>query len=79
MEGGGKMHKKMIARRYWTLHFVSLILLAALISRSYAGELGKLKYGFSVLGGAGDAWYEKPDMTVYGFGVQARIPVLSSF
>jgi opacity protein-like surface antigen len=47
--------------------FVFFIMIGSFLPHSYGEEGSKTKYGFSVMGGAGDAWYSKPDMTVFGF------------
>ena len=38
----------------------------SLFSYSYGDEEKSVKWGFSVFGGTGDAYYNKPDMSVYG-------------
>jgi hypothetical protein len=51
------------------LIFTSILLLTgeSLISYSYGEEEKSVKWGFSVFGGTGDAYYNIPDMSVFGF------------
>jgi opacity protein-like surface antigen len=37
------------------------------ISHPYGEEASQFNYGFSVFGGRGDAWHDKPHFEVYGF------------
>ncbi len=46
-----------------------------IVSSSYGEEVSKVKYGFSILGGAGDAWRSTPDMRVYGFLPRVDLPL----
>jgi len=63
----GKVRKKILSQRYLLFIFVALVMIGSLISDSYGEEVSKVKYGFSVFGGIGDAWHNEIDMTVYGF------------
>jgi opacity protein-like surface antigen len=47
--------------------FVFIIMIGSFLPHSYGEEGSKVKYGFSVMGGAGDALYKNPDTTVFGF------------
>jgi opacity protein-like surface antigen len=47
--------------------FALFIMFGASISHPYGEEVSKIKYGFSVFGGTGDAVHNKPDISVFGF------------
>ena len=49
-------------------------MIGSFISYSY-GEEKKVEWGFSILGGTGDAIFSKPDMTVYGFLPRISLPL----
>ena len=51
---------------YLLFAFVLLLMTGLLVSHSYGEEERKVKYGFSIFGGAGDALHNKPDSGVYG-------------
>ena len=50
------------------------MIVGSIISFSYAEEK-RVKWGFSILGGMGDAVYSKPDMTVFGFLPRVSFPL----
>lgn len=60
------MGEKTVSRRYWVIPFVSLMIVASLISPSYGGEANQYQYGLSVFGGRGDTGHNKPRVQVYG-------------
>ncbi len=43
------------------------MIVGSIVSYSYGEEEKKVKWGFSIFGGTGDAIYSKTDMKVYGF------------
>jgi opacity protein-like surface antigen len=63
----GKTWKRILSKRYLLFTFVALMMVESLISNSYGQEEKKVRYGFSIFGGAGEALHGTPDMTVYGF------------
>jgi opacity protein-like surface antigen len=62
-----KNFKGLSIKRSLIFVFVLFIMIGAFISHPYGEEVRKVKYGFSVFGGAGEAVHGTPDMTVYGF------------
>jgi hypothetical protein len=50
------------------------MVIGSIVSHSH-GEEKKVKWGFSILGGTGDAIYSKPDMTIYGFLPRITFPL----
>jgi opacity protein-like surface antigen len=67
--------KKRPRKRYLLLTFVTVMMVGLLISYSYGEEDSKTRYGFSIMGGAGEAWRTKPDMTVFGFLPRVDLPL----
>jgi hypothetical protein len=57
----------MAGRNYFVFAFVVLTAVGLSISYSYGEEISQFNYGFSVFGGRGDAWHDRPHMDVYGF------------
>ncbi len=57
--------------------FAFLTVFGSNISLSYGEEINKLKYGFSVFGGIGDAFHSKPELTTYGFLPRIDLRLLS--
>ena len=53
---------------------ILLTVIGSIISYSY-GEEKRVEWGFSILGGAGDAIFSEPDMTVYGFLPRISFPL----
>ena len=62
-----KNFKGLSIKRSLIFVFVLFIMIGSFISHPYGEEVRKVKYGFSVFGGTGDAWHNETDMTVYGF------------
>jgi opacity protein-like surface antigen len=60
------MGEKAVSRRYWVIPFVTLMIVASLISLCYGDEAHQFQYGFSVFGGGGDTGHSKPSVNVYG-------------
>jgi hypothetical protein len=61
-------------KSYLLSTFILFMIIGSIISHSYAEEK-KVKWGFSILGGTGDAIHSKPDMTVYGFLPRISLPL----
>ena len=57
---------------------ILFIIIGSTISYSY-GEENKVKWGFSIFGGTGDAIYSKPDMAVYGFLPRISLPLYKNW
>jgi len=57
------------------IFFASLTVFVSFISPSYGEEVSKLKYGFSIFGGVGDAFHSKTDLTTYGFLPRIDVPL----
>jgi hypothetical protein len=55
--------------------FAFLTVFGSLISPSYGEDLRNLRYGVSILGGAGDAWHDTPDLTTYAFLPRVDLPL----
>ncbi len=55
--------------------FAFLTMFGPLISRSYGEEKSKIRYGFSIFGGSGDAWHNETDFTTYGFLPRIDLPL----
>ena len=70
-----KIRKKRLGKGYWLLTFVALFVTGFFVCHSYAEEESRVRYGFSVLGGAGDAWHNETTLTVYGFLPRADVPL----
>lgn len=70
-----EMCEKVVSKRYLVFTFVAFIMVGAPICHSYGGEVSKVKYGFSIFGGTGDAWHNETDMTVYGFLPRIDLPL----
>ncbi len=67
--------KKVLSKRHWLFTVVALMTVGSIIAHSFGEEVSKVKYGFSILGGAGDAWRSTPDMRVYGFLPRVDLPL----
>ncbi len=61
-----EMCEKVVSKRYLLFTFVAFMMVGLLISHSYGEEVSQFNYGFSVFGGRGDAWNNKPHMYIYG-------------
>jgi hypothetical protein len=61
-------------KSYLLSTFTLFMIIGSIISPSY-GEEQKVKWGFSILGGTGDAIHSKPDTTVYGFLPRISLPL----
>ena len=59
-------HKGTSYKSYLIFIFILLLISGSLTSYSYGEEEKSVKYGFSVFGGTGDAYYHEPHMSVYG-------------
>jgi hypothetical protein len=67
---------KIVNKRFLLItFFVILTVFGSLISPSYGVDLRNLRYGVSILGGAGDAWHDEPDLTTYGFLLRVDLPL----
>jgi len=67
---------KTLNRRFLLITFFALsTVFGSLISPSYGEGLRNLRYGVSILGGAGDAAHSKPDLTTYGFLARVDLPL----
>jgi opacity protein-like surface antigen len=53
--------------RYLLPILIAAGMIGSMVSHPCAGEERKLKYGFSVFGGTGDAVHNKPNISAYGF------------
>ncbi len=71
----GKIWKKISGKRYLLFILVAFVIVGALVSDSYAEEVSKTKYGFSIFGGMGDAWHNETDFTVYGVLPRVDFPL----
>ena len=65
-------------KSYLLFTFILFMMIGSLISYSY-GEEKKVKWGFSIFGGTGDAIHSKPDMTVYGFLPRISLPLYKNW
>lgn len=54
-------------KSYLLIIFILFMMIGSLISYSYGEEEKKVKWGFSIFGGTGDAIRGSPDMNVFGF------------
>jgi len=70
-----KIRRKSLKKRHWLFAFVYFMVVGAMISRSYGGENSEVTYGFSILGGFGDAWRNEINLTVYGFLPRVGLPL----
>jgi hypothetical protein len=78
---GSQLRKNCIGVSYESYLLSALILFIIIGSTtcySY-GEENKLKWGFSIFGGTGDAIYSKPDMAVYGFLPRISLPLYKNW
>jgi len=63
-------------RRYLLPTLIILAIIGSIVSYSYGEEEEKkVKWGFSVFGGTGDAVLSKIDMKVYGFIPRITLPL----
>jgi hypothetical protein len=62
----GGISEKTVSKRYLVFTFVAFMMVGLLISHSYGEEASEFKYGFSVFGGRGDAWHDRPHAEIYG-------------
>ena len=75
---GGQVKKNCTGVSYKSYLLSTLILfviVGSIASDSYGEEEKKAKWGFSVLGGWGDAFYTQTDMRVYGFLPRISLPL----
>jgi hypothetical protein len=61
-------------KRFLLFTFIFLMITGSFISHSY-GEEKKVRWGVSVFGGTGDVFYNKADMTVFGFLPRISLPL----
>ena len=61
-------------KRYLLFTLILFVMIGLTISYSY-GDEKKVKWGFSILGGTGDAVHSKPDMAVFGFLPRISFPL----
>jgi hypothetical protein len=71
----GAIWKKVLSKKHWLFTVVAFLTAGSIVSSSYGEEASRVKYGFSVFGGAGDAWHNETDLTVYGFLPRVDFPV----
>ena len=65
-------------KRYLLFAFTLLLMTGSFIVHSY-GEERKVKWGVSVLGGTGDAFYSKADMGEFGFLPRISLPLYKNY
>jgi hypothetical protein len=61
--------------RHLLLMFIIFVMVGSIVSDSFGEEEKKVRWGFSVFGGTGDATYRKADMEVYGFIPRMTLPL----
>ena len=66
---------KKILRQYLLLALIMVVMIESFVSLSYGDEDKKMRYGFSIFGGTGDAVLSKIDMRVYGFIPRITLPL----
>jgi len=62
-------------KNYLLSTLILFVTIGSIASYSYGEEEKKTNWGFSVLGGWGDAFYTKADMKVYGFLPRISLPL----
>jgi hypothetical protein len=62
-------------KSYLLSTLILLVILGSIVSYSYGEEEKKTRWGFSILGGWGDATYSKIDTQVYGFLPRVSLPL----
>jgi len=62
-------------RRYVLLPLILVTIIVSIVSYSYGEEERKTNWGFSILGGTGDAAFSKIDAKVYGFLPRISFPL----
>ncbi len=66
---------KKILRQYLLPVLIMVVTIESVVSLSYGDGDKKMRYGFSIFAGTGDAIYSKTDMTVYGFLPRISLPL----
>jgi opacity protein-like surface antigen len=66
-------------RSYLVSTLLLFIIVGSIVSYSYGEEEKKVKWGFSVFGGTGDATYRKADLEVYGFIPRITLPLYKNW
>ena len=61
--------------RYLLPTLIIFVIIGSIVPYSYGEEERKVKWGFSIFGGTGDAIYSKADMEVYGFIPRITLPL----
>ena len=61
--------------RYLLPTLIIFVIIGSIVPYSYGEEERKVKWGFSIFGGTGDAIYSKADMEVYGFIPRITFPL----
>ena len=62
-------------KSYLLSPLILFAIVGSIVSYSYGGEERKTTWGFSILGGTGDATYSKIDTRVYGFLPRISLPL----
>jgi hypothetical protein len=62
-------------KSYLLFTFIVFMMIGLLISYSYGEEEKKVNWGFSILGGTGDATHGSPDFNVLGFLPRIDLPL----
>jgi hypothetical protein len=62
-------------KRYLLPPLIIFVVIGSIVPYSYGEEEKKVKWGFSIFGGTGDAIYSKADMEVYGFIPRITLPL----
>lgn len=71
----GEMCEKIVSKGNLVFTFIVFMMVGSLFSPSYGEEASQFKYGFSVFGGRGDAWHNKPHVDVYGVLPRFDVPL----
>jgi len=67
--------KEVSYKGYLLSTLIVFVITGSIVSYSYGEEEKKTKWGFSILGGTGDAIYSKTDVKVYGFLPRIGLPL----
>ncbi len=76
------MKKNYIAgshKSYLLSALLLFMIVGSIVSYSYGEEEKKVKWGFSIFGGTGDAILSKIDMKVYGFIPRLTLPLYKNW
>ena len=66
-------------KSYLVSTLLLFIIVGSIVSYSYGEEEKKVKWGFSVFGGTGDAIYSKAHLEVYGFIPRITLPLYKNW